>query len=86
MSRFTLEELREIMRTSAGVDEGVDLDSDIGDLEFDELGYDSLAVLEFASIVQRRYGVPIPDDIVTESGTPSKAVHFINTQIEKAGV
>jgi minimal PKS acyl carrier protein len=85
MAQFTLDDLREIMRASVGVEEGVDLDGDIGDTEFAEMGYDSLAVLELASQVQRRYGVPIPDEAALEMTTPRKAIEFINTRLVKAG-
>ncbi|CRK55093.1 Acyl carrier protein [Alloactinosynnema sp. L-07] len=86
MNKFDLDDLRAIMRESAGVDEDVDLDGDIADIEFTELGYDSLAVLELASQVQRKYGVPIPDEAVHEMPTPRAAVEFINKQFSIAGV
>ncbi|CAM3691010.1 acyl carrier protein [Kibdelosporangium persicum] len=86
MSEFTLDDLREIMRASTGVDEGVDLDGDIADVEFDDLGYDSLAVLELCGQVGRRYGVQISDDAASEMPTPARAVEFINTMVAKARV
>jgi|GraSoi013_1_20cm_4_1032433.scaffolds.fasta_scaffold114451_1 act minimal PKS acyl carrier protein len=79
MEVFTLDDLRQIMRDCAGVDESVDLDGDIADVEFTELGYDSLALLELASQVQRRLSVVIPDEAVQEMPTPALAVHYINT-------
>ncbi|HVK25897.1 MAG TPA: acyl carrier protein [Actinokineospora sp.] len=86
MSKFDLDDLRAIMRESAGVDEDIDLNGDIADIEFTELGYDSLAVLELASQVQRKYSVPIPDDAVHEMLTPRAAVDYINKQFSIAGV
>ena len=83
---FTLDDLREFMRVSAGVDEGVDLDGDIADREFADLGYDSLAVLEVASQVQRRFGIQIADEAILEMPTPGRAVEFINDQLAAAGV
>jgi minimal PKS acyl carrier protein len=80
MNTFTMADLRDIMRASAGVDEDVDLDGEIADIPFADLGYDSLAVLELASQVQRKYGVPIPDEAVHEMPTPGAAVEFINKQ------
>lgn len=81
MSELTLSELKEIMRASAGVAEGVNLDGDIVDVEFADLGYDSLAVLELASQVERRYGIPIPDEAVSEMPTPGRALEFINARL-----
>ena len=40
MSAFPIDRLREVMR-ECGVDDAVDLDGDILDLEFAQLGYDS---------------------------------------------
>jgi act minimal PKS acyl carrier protein len=67
-----------MMRESVGVDEGVELDGAIADVEFTELGYDSLAVLELASQIRRRYGVPVPDEAALELTTPGKLLTFVN--------
>jgi act minimal PKS acyl carrier protein len=83
---FTLDELRELMQACAGVEDDIDLSADIDDIEFEELGYDSLAVLEVASHVQRKYGVPMPDECVEYMKTPRLAVEYINAQFAKAGV
>ncbi|WP_410601162.1 acyl carrier protein [Amycolatopsis sp. lyj-90] len=84
MSEFTLDELKEIMRGSAGVEEGVDLDGDIAGVEFGDLGYDSLAVLELLNQVRVRHGVSIPDGAIEEMPTPSAAVVLINEQFAKS--
>jgi acyl carrier protein len=84
--KFTLDNLRELMRSSAGVEDDIDIDGDIADVEFEELGYDSLAVLEVASQVQRQYSVPMPDECTEYMLTPRLAVEYINKQFEKAGV
>lgn len=86
MSEFTLLELKEIMTASAGVDEGVELDGDITRVEFSDLGYDSLALLELRSQLERRYGVVLPDDAVAETTTPGDAVAFVNDLLAKAAV
>ncbi len=74
---FGLDDLRKIMRTCTGVDESVDLDSDIGNLTFESLGYDSLAVLEMAAKVQNQQGVFIPDDAAEELTTPQSIVDYV---------
>ncbi|RSD19448.1 acyl carrier protein [Amycolatopsis eburnea] len=86
MSEFTMVELKEIMTASAGVDEGVELDGDITGVEFSDLGYDSLALLELRSQVERRYGVVLPDEAVSETTTPGDAVAFVNDLLAKAAV
>jgi len=78
MSNFTLNDLREIMRTSVGVDEGVDLDGPIDEVEFTELGYDSLALAEVCSQINRRVGVAIPDDDLLALITPAAIVRSVN--------
>lgn len=81
MDEFRLDDLRQIMRSSAGLEEHLDLSGDIEDVEFADLGYDSLAVLELANQVQRHYGVRIPDEAVAEMPTPGKAVELINKRL-----
>ena len=66
------------MRTSVGVDEGVDLDGPIGEVEFAELGYDSLALAEVVSQVNRRFRVSISDDEALELTTPGSVVRSVN--------
>ncbi|ALG10914.1 acyl carrier protein [Kibdelosporangium phytohabitans] len=85
MPKFTLDELKTIMRSTAGVDEQVDIDSDITDIAFEDLGYDSLAVLELAGQVGRQYNLTIPDDAVDAMSTPGAAVKYINEQFAKGG-
>jgi act minimal PKS acyl carrier protein len=81
MKEFTLDDLRETLRASVGLAENIDLAGDIKDVEFADLGYDSLAVLELAGQVQRHYGVQIPDEAVAQIPTPGKAVEFINKRL-----
>lgn len=79
MAGFGIEELRVIMRGAAGSEDGVDLDGEIAGVPFVELGYDSLAVLEMMSEVQRRYGVTVDEDVVFELQTPQDAIDHVNT-------
>ncbi|HEV2636020.1 MAG TPA: acyl carrier protein [Actinocrinis sp.] len=76
--QFTIDDLRRILREAAGVDEGVDLDGDILDLEFTSLGYDSVAVLESGSRIEREFGVSLDDDLLNESRTPRILIEVVN--------
>jgi minimal PKS acyl carrier protein len=83
MARFTLDALREVLRTAAGEDESVDLDGDILDTDFGDLGYDSLAILETASLIERNFGVRLPDDDVGMQHTPGKFIDFVNSILQE---
>lgn len=74
----TIDDLKRVLREGAGVDEDVDLDGDILDAAFDELGYDSVALLETASRIAREYGVQIDDDAASGATTPRQLLAVIN--------
>lgn len=83
MARFTLDDLRQFLRTAAGEDESVDLDGDILDTDFGELGYDSLAIMETAGVIERNFGVQLPDDEVSSRHTPGEFIALVNSVIEE---
>lgn len=78
---FTIEKLKVILLEGAGADEGVDLDGDILDTDFEELGYESLALLETGGRIEREYGISLDDDIFAENRTPRSLIAAINTQL-----
>ncbi|WP_327706215.1 acyl carrier protein [Streptomyces decoyicus] len=77
-TQVTLTDLTRMLRESAGEEEGVDLDGDVIDTPFIELGYDSLALLQVIGEIQREYGVEIPDDAVVDAETPRALLDLIN--------
>jgi len=83
MARFTLDDLRQVLRAAAGEDDSVDLDGDILDTEFGELGYDSLAIMETASMIQRSFDVKLPDDDVGRQHTPGQFIAFVNSVLQE---
>jgi act minimal PKS acyl carrier protein len=84
MAALTSPELRQMMRNGVGVEDGVDLDGDIDDTTFDELGYDSLAVLELAGRIGQVYGVMIPDERLWELRTPRAVIDHVNADLAAA--
>ncbi|MEV7525574.1 acyl carrier protein [Streptomyces sp. NPDC091371] len=76
--KFTVENLKRILREGAGADEGVDLDGDILDTDFEELGYESLALLETGGRIEREYGISLDDDIFVDNRTPRSLVAAVN--------
>jgi act minimal PKS acyl carrier protein len=85
MDALTLDQLRGIMRDCIGADEEVDLDGDIADRQFTELGYDSLAVLELFTRVEDAYRVRIPDEASETIGTPADLLDYVNQKRVEAG-
>ncbi len=83
MARFTLDDLKQALRAAAGEDESVDLDGDILDTEFGELGYDSLAILETASRIERGFGVQLPEDEVGNQQTPREFIDFVDSILQE---
>ncbi|HEV2376981.1 MAG TPA: acyl carrier protein [Streptosporangiaceae bacterium] len=84
MRELTLRGLIDIMRECAGVDETVDLDSEVGDVSFEDLGYDSVALLETAGRIEREFGVVLGDETVEEAKTPQLLLDCVNQRIAGA--
>ncbi|NGO67598.1 acyl carrier protein [Streptomyces boncukensis] len=78
---FTTKQLVDLLRECAGEDEAVDLDGDILDLAFTDLGYDSLALFNTVSRIERDYAVELPEDVVGEAGTPRQLLDLVNAGI-----
>ncbi|MGI5455129.1 acyl carrier protein [Streptomyces sp. CA-249302] len=86
MAQMTLEDLTALLRECAGEDETIDLDGDVLDTPFDELGYDSLAVLQTTGRIERDYDIQLSDDTVAEASTPRLLLEFINEALAGAEV
>ncbi|WP_395297526.1 acyl carrier protein [Kitasatospora hibisci] len=81
---ITEADLKRIMREGAGQAEGIDLDGDIADVLFSDLGYDSLAVLETVSRIEREYGIRIPEDALSAVRTPGEFLAVVNRATAEA--
>jgi act minimal PKS acyl carrier protein len=75
---LTADTLKDIMRACAGEDESVNLDADFESSTFEDLGYDSLALLETTSRVERLYGVKLPEEELSELHTPAEFLTLVN--------
>ena len=76
---LTIADLRRILRDAAGAEDDVDLDGDILDVDFADLGYDSLAMLETAARIGQEFGVKLDDGIVVDANTPRKLLTAANS-------
>jgi act minimal PKS acyl carrier protein len=78
---MSIDELRGILAACAGdAEPGTDAD-DISDRPFDELGYDSLALIETAAALKLDHGVAISDDEIIEVRTMGELLGKINERI-----
>jgi act minimal PKS acyl carrier protein len=80
-NRLTINQLRTILVQSAGEAEGYDLDGDIEDIEFEDLGYDSICLLEAAGRIERDCGVKLDDDLIVSARTPRALLAVVNEQL-----
>ncbi|MEU8592079.1 acyl carrier protein [Streptomyces sp. NPDC048664] len=81
-TEFTLDDLRRILLEAAGADEGVDLDGDILDVPFEVLGYESLALLETGSRIEREFDITLDEDLLTDADTPRALIAVVNQGFE----
>lgn len=82
MAEFVLADLRRVLVTCAGEPEGVDWGAEgVGDQSFAELGYDSIALLESASVIDQEYGVRIDDETVAALTTPNSVVEHVREHL-----
>jgi act minimal PKS acyl carrier protein len=84
MPELTFDALRRLILEAAGEDEGLTLDDSALDTTFDDLGYDSLAVLETISRIERAYGLALPEHEVSEARTPRALIAFVNERLSVA--
>jgi act minimal PKS acyl carrier protein len=83
---FTLADLKRILLEGAGAEDGVDLDADILDTSFENLGYESLALLETTGRIEREYGISLDDDVVAQYPTPRGLISTVNACLRDSAV
>lgn len=83
-SELTFTELKRILVECAGAEEQSDLTEEALDALFTDLGYDSLAVLETAAEVGRRYGADLSDEDVAGADTPRAFLRLVNRTLSTA--
>ncbi|MFE5809612.1 acyl carrier protein [Streptomyces sp. NPDC056491] len=77
--RFGIEDLKRILREGAGG--ASELEGDIQNASFEDLGYDSLALLETGSRIGREYGLEFEDTAFADVETPRDFVDVVNAHL-----
>jgi minimal PKS acyl carrier protein len=75
---FTIADLKRILAAVAGTDEADHIEGDTINDSFEALGYESLAILEAGSTIERDYGIKLDDELLDVSHTPRVLVDAIN--------
>ncbi|MEV5156267.1 acyl carrier protein [Streptomyces werraensis] len=78
MDRLQLTELTALLRTCAGEEDGTDLDGDVLDIPFPDLGYDSLALLQVTGIIERDHDITLDEEALDEAETPRQYLDLVN--------
>lgn len=74
---LNLDQLLQILSECSGDDQATAHD-DVIDREFDELGYDSLVLLEMTAQLKHRYDIDIPEDAIRDLKTPRAVLDYVN--------
>jgi len=84
MKQMTVPILMEILDRAGGADESVDLTTDVASRDLEELGYESLAILEAAGLIEREYGVTLDEATLSDARTPQGLVAVVNEALSVA--
>ncbi|MEU0580163.1 acyl carrier protein [Streptomyces griseoincarnatus] len=78
MDHLELDRLTALLRECAGEGEGVDLDGDVLDVPFFDLGYDSLALLQVTGVIERDLDLMLDEEALDEAETPRQYLDLVN--------
>lgn len=80
---MTLDDLHRILADCGGASEDWPAGEDVHDRPFQELGYDSLALMEAAVRIENEFGVPVPDDMIPVLTSPRHVLDLVNGSAAK---
>jgi act minimal PKS acyl carrier protein len=78
---FTVADLRRILRAATGAGEEIGSDAGVLDVAFEDLGFESLALLETVARIQREFGLRLEDSTLVETLTPRALIRIVNARL-----
>ncbi|KOX34147.1 hypothetical protein ADK67_04045 [Saccharothrix sp. NRRL B-16348] len=82
---MNIDTLTAVLRKVAGEDDNVDLATDVSpDTSFDDIGFDSIALLEVLNLLKREHGVLLDDDVLEHAKTPAALLDVIEEERDAA--
>ncbi len=77
MPHFALNDFKRIVGDAAGLHLALDIDGSSLDVPLTELGFDSIAMLEVAMLLQEEIGVTVPDELLVRLRTPREVIDYV---------
>lgn len=74
---MSVDELLDVLHRTAGLTESV-IDESVLDAEFEDLGCDSLALLEITGLIKREFRVTLADDALGPHDSPRRLLALVN--------
>jgi act minimal PKS acyl carrier protein len=81
MNPITIDDLILHLRAAVGDDESIQLNPDLAHTPLNDLGIDSLAVIDATNRIERQLDVALPDGSLTEAETMRQLCDSINAQL-----
>jgi act minimal PKS acyl carrier protein len=85
MTRLTVDKLFQTLRECAGEDEPDSLSAAVLDVPFDDLGYDSLAILNTVRRIEADHAIELGDDLFDVAPTPRALLEEVNLRLAGQG-
>lgn len=82
---FTLDEFREIVRSSVGPEEAAAVTTDAEDVPLADLGIDSLGVLEIVAQLRSKVVAGIADEDIDGDSSARRSVEVVRSMMAKPG-
>ncbi|MDP9607954.1 MULTISPECIES: acyl carrier protein [Streptomyces] len=73
-----IDQLLQILSECSGDEQALAQGEDILDREFEDLGYDSLVLLETTAQLKHLYDIDIPEDVIRDLKTPRAVLEYVN--------
>ncbi|MBF6328254.1 acyl carrier protein [Nocardia transvalensis] len=77
MTKITMADIERILVACAGSEEDIDTSVGFAERSFEEMGYDSLALMESAAVIKQEYGITIPDEDLVDVETPKALLELV---------
>jgi act minimal PKS acyl carrier protein len=80
---LTINDLLGILAQCAGEIGDADLGGEVEHRTFEEIGYDSLALMETAARLKRDFGIELTDEEITTAETPFDLLKVVNAGVAR---